>query len=114
MLATGLPYWPVFPDVRAALAALRADGWNLAILTNCDRDLIAQSQRRLVVPFDAVVTAEDVGAYKPDVAHFRRFAASFAPGAGRVGARRPELVPRHPDEPRAGPADDLGRPARPA
>lgn len=82
VLGTGLPYWPVFPDVRAALATLRADGWNLAILTNCDRDLIAQSQRRLVVPFDAVVTAEDVGAYKPDVAHFRRFGASFAPAPG--------------------------------
>ena len=82
VLSTGLPYWPVFPDVRDALARLRADGWNLAILTNCDRDLIAQSQRRLVVPFDAVVTAEDVGAYKPDVAHFERFRASFSPGTG--------------------------------
>jgi 2-haloacid dehalogenase len=83
VLGVGLPFWPVFPDTRTALLALRAQGWHLAILTNCDRDLIAQTQRRLQVPFDAVVTAEDVGAYKPDRAHFTRFAqiAEPAPGA---------------------------------
>jgi 2-haloacid dehalogenase len=82
VLGTGLPYWPVFADVGANLSALREAGWNLAILTNCDRDLIAQTQRRLAVPFDAVVTAEDVGAYKPAHAHFRRFEGSFRPAAG--------------------------------
>jgi 2-haloacid dehalogenase len=82
VLGVGLPYWPVFPEVRGCLAELRAAGWNLALLTNCDRDLIAATQRRVAVPFDAVVTAEDVGAYKPDHAHFRRFATSFAPTDG--------------------------------
>jgi 2-haloacid dehalogenase len=77
VLATGMPYWPVFPDTRAALTALRAAGWRLALLTNCDRDIIAQTQRRLGVPIDAIVTAEDVGCYKPAHAHFTRFAESF-------------------------------------
>jgi 2-haloacid dehalogenase len=77
VLGTGLPYWPVFPDVRPALTALREAGWRLALLTNCDRDLIGETQRRLVVPIDAIVTAEDVGSYKPGHAHFTRFAASF-------------------------------------
>jgi len=76
-LVATIPYWPVFPDVAAALAACRDEGWRLALLTNCDRDLIALTQRRLPVPFDAVVTAEDVGAYKPHEAHFRRFETSF-------------------------------------
>ncbi|WP_410643730.1 HAD family hydrolase [Amycolatopsis sp. lyj-346] len=77
VLETGLPYWPVFPDTRPALAALREAGWRLALLTNCDRDLIGETQRRLAVPIDAIVTAEDVGEYKPGHGHFRRFAASF-------------------------------------
>jgi 2-haloacid dehalogenase len=73
VLGATIPYWPVFPDVREALSGLLADGWHLALLTNCDRDIIGQTQRRLPVPFDAVVTAEDAGAYKPDHAHFTRF-----------------------------------------
>jgi 2-haloacid dehalogenase len=82
-LATSIPYWPVFPDVERSLGLLRSDGWRLALLTNCDRDLIALTQRRLPVPFDAVVTAEDVRAYKPAPAHFRRFEASIAPDPAR-------------------------------
>jgi len=77
VLAAGIPYWPVFPDTRAALGALRDAGWRLALLTNCDRDIIAETQRRLQVPIDAVITAEDVGAYKPAHAHFTRFQHSF-------------------------------------
>ncbi|HEX4701315.1 MAG TPA: HAD-IA family hydrolase [Pseudonocardiaceae bacterium] len=77
VLATGMPYWPVFSDTRAALAQLRAAGWRLALLTNCDRDIIGATQRRLGVPIDAIVTAEDAGAYKPSHAHFTRFADAF-------------------------------------
>ncbi|MGN9838726.1 HAD-IA family hydrolase [Nonomuraea sp. H19] len=79
VLAATLPYWPVFPEVGAELSALRAAGWNLALLTNCDRDLIAETRRRLPVPFDAVVTSEDVGAYKPDNAHFATFKRAHEP-----------------------------------
>jgi 2-haloacid dehalogenase len=77
VLATGIPYWPVFPDTRQALAELRDAGWRIALLTNCDRDVIGETQRRLVVPVDAIVTAEDVGSYKPNHNHFRRFEESF-------------------------------------
>ncbi len=72
-LISTIPHWPVFGDVGPALRTLRADGWKLALLTNCDRDLIALTERRLPEPFDAVITAEDVTAYKPDHAHFQRF-----------------------------------------
>lgn len=77
VLGTGIPYWPVFPDVRQALTSLREAGWRLALLTNCDRDIIGETQRRIRVPIDAVVTAEDVGSYKPNHNHFTRFAESF-------------------------------------
>ena len=69
--------WPrmtVFPDAAPALSDLVRDGWRLAILTNCDDDLFASTAPRLPVPFDVVVTAEQVRSYKPDLAHFRKFA----------------------------------------
>ncbi len=68
---------PASAAVRRRLADLRAAGWRLALLTNCDRDLIAETERRLAVPIDAVVTAEDVGGYKPGHGHFERFASRF-------------------------------------
>ncbi|HWC84618.1 MAG TPA: HAD family hydrolase [Pseudonocardiaceae bacterium] len=80
ILGQTIPYWPVFPDTTAALTALREDGWRLALLTNCDRDIIGETQRRLGVPIDAVITAEDAGAYKPDYSHFLRFQQSFGAG----------------------------------
>ncbi|MDQ6879288.1 MAG: HAD family hydrolase [Candidatus Dormibacteraeota bacterium] len=80
-LVSTIPYWPPFDDVAPALTALRRDGWKFALLTNCDRDLIALTQRRLPVSFDAVVTAEDVAAYKPSPAHFLLFKSTFGVSA---------------------------------
>ena len=68
------PDMPVFDDAGRALTALRAAGWRLAFLTNCDDDLFATTRARLPVPFDLWVTAEEVHSYKPDLAHFRTFA----------------------------------------
>ena len=73
VLPKSLPEWPPFPEAPDVLAELRARGWSLAILSNVDRALIVESQKALGAPFDIVVTAEDVGAYKPDHAHFERF-----------------------------------------
>ncbi len=72
-LAKSLPDWPPFPEVPAALEELRRRGWRLAILSNTDRDLIAASARRLGVPFDVTVVAEDVGSCKPAHRHWERF-----------------------------------------
>jgi 2-haloacid dehalogenase len=80
-LVSTIPYWPPFADVGPALDTLKKEGWRMALLTNCDRDLIAQTQRRLPVAFDAVVTAEDVSAYKPDHAHFKLFQSTFGSSA---------------------------------
>jgi 2-haloacid dehalogenase len=80
-LVSTIPYWPPFADVGPALGQLRREGWKLALLTNCDRDIIALTQRRLPVAFDAVVTAEDVAAYKPNPAHFLLFKSTFGASA---------------------------------
>ena len=80
-LVSTIPHWPPFADVGPALADLRRAGWKFALLTNCDRDIIALTQRRLPASFDAVVTAEDVSAYKPSPAHFRLFQSTFGSSA---------------------------------
>jgi 2-haloacid dehalogenase len=77
ILGETIPHWPAFPEVPSALRELRAAGWRLALLTNCDADIIAHSQRRLGAPIDAVITAELVGSYKPAHGHFTWFAESF-------------------------------------
>ena len=80
-LVDTIPHWPPFADVGPPLSELRKAGWKFALLTNCDRDLIAQTQRRLPASFDAVVTAEDVSAYKPNHAHFKLFQSTFGSSA---------------------------------
>jgi 2-haloacid dehalogenase len=72
-LARSLPDWPPFPEVPESLAELRRCGWKLAILSNSDRNLIAASQKRLGVPFDLAIVAQDVQSYKPAHAHWERF-----------------------------------------
>ena len=61
--------WPAFPDSAAALGRLQ-ERFRLAVITNCDDDLFAQSERRLGVQFDYVITAQQAGSYKPDHANF--------------------------------------------
>jgi len=67
--ANSVPDWPAFPDSPEALRLLK-DRYILIIVSNVDAASFEGSQRRLGVEFDAVVTAEIVGAYKPDRAMF--------------------------------------------
>jgi 2-haloacid dehalogenase len=73
ILAQSLPEWPPFEEVPDSLAELRRRGWKLAILSNSDRDLIGASMKRLGVPFDLAIVAEDVHSYKPAHGHWERF-----------------------------------------
>ena len=61
--------WPAFPDSHDALVRLKTR-FRLGVLTNCDDDLFAASNARLGVAFDWVVTAQQVGSYKPDERNF--------------------------------------------
>ena len=64
-----VPTWPAFPDSGDTLRALQ-DRYRLVILSNVDRSSFAASNERLGVEFDLIVTAEDVGSYKPNLANF--------------------------------------------
>ncbi|MEP7002976.1 MAG: HAD family hydrolase [Chloroflexota bacterium] len=72
-LPASLPRWEAFAEVPASLRALQAAGRKVAILSNVDRDLIATSIPKLGIVPDLVVTAEDVGSYKPAAGHWTRF-----------------------------------------
>jgi 2-haloacid dehalogenase len=70
-LHTSLPDWPPFPDTLEALAAL-ARRYRLAVISNTDDALFAQTAKRLAVRFEWVITAQQVGAYKPAQAMFKK------------------------------------------
>jgi 2-haloacid dehalogenase len=70
-LAASVGTWPPFPDTAAALRRLAAQH-RLVVVSNVDKLSFAGTQRQLGIDFDAVVTAEEVGAYKPDPRMFLR------------------------------------------
>jgi 2-haloacid dehalogenase len=61
--------WPAFEDAGPALARL-AQRFKLGVITNCDDDLFAASRERLGMSFDWIVTAQQVGSYKPNTRNF--------------------------------------------
>jgi 2-haloacid dehalogenase len=69
-IGASVPDWPTFPDSAEALARL-SQRYKLIILSNVDRASFAGSNERLGVTFDAVLTAEDIGSYKPDPRNFQ-------------------------------------------
>lgn len=64
-LARSVGEWRPFADSTRALRRL-ARKFRLAIVSNIDRDLLADSVGQLQAPFSLLVTAEDARAYKPD------------------------------------------------
>jgi 2-haloalkanoic acid dehalogenase type II len=67
--AASLKIWEPFPDTVAALKYLKSH-YRLYILSNVDNDSFAYTARKLGVQFDGVMTAEDIGSYKPDRRNF--------------------------------------------
>ena len=85
-LGGSVPDWPAFPDSTDALSRL-AKHYQLIILSNVHRDGFAGSNQRLRGDFAAIITAEDVGAYKPAENHFRALDTTLAELAvDRAGA----------------------------
>ena len=70
-LADSLPDWKPFPDTNRALEALLQSGLRLGILSNVDDALLAATRRHFTVDFELIITAEQVGSYKPAPAHFQ-------------------------------------------
>jgi 2-haloacid dehalogenase len=84
-LAAAWGLLPLFDDVEPMLRSLRAAGFRLGVLTNCDEDLFEQTHRSFQERFDLVVTAERVRDYKPSPTHFHYFGRA-------TGATRAEWV----------------------
>ncbi len=61
--------WPPFADTVAALKRLKTR-FKLVILSNIDDAMFAETNRLLKVEFHDIVTAQQVGNYKPSHANF--------------------------------------------
>jgi 2-haloacid dehalogenase len=86
-LANSVPDWPAFPDSAGSLARL-AGHYQLIIVSNVHREGFAASNQRLRGDFAAVITAEDVGGYKPSENHFRALDARLR----QLGVERGKLL----------------------
>lgn len=82
-----VPRWPAFPDSAAALQYLKQH-YKLVILSNVDRASFAESNKKLQVEFDKIVTAQDVGSYKPNLANFRQLLAEV----GTLGIPKAQIL----------------------
>jgi 2-haloacid dehalogenase len=85
-LAGSVPDWPAFADSHDALTAL-SRRFKLIILSNVDRASFAGSNARLGVEFASVLTAQDIGSYKPAERNFEALigeAARLGVGPGRL------------------------------
>lgn len=62
-----------FPDVLEALGRLKTR-YGLAILSNGDRDMLSNAARYVGFEFDAVISVEEAGYFKPHHATYRKAA----------------------------------------
>ena len=79
--------WAAFSDSHDALVRLKTR-FRLGVLTNCDDDLFAASNERVGVAFDWIVTAQQVGSYKPDERNF----AALVERLGADGVAQPRIL----------------------
>jgi len=86
-LAGSVGRWPVFDDTTEALQRLKRR-CRLIIVSNVDHASFSRTKSRIGVEFDAIVTAQDVGVYKP---HERMFEAA-AQAALRLGAPKDRVL----------------------
>ena len=85
--------WPAFADTAAALARLKSR-YRLGVITNCDDDLFALSNRRLGVTFDWIVTAEQAGELQAQSPELRAGLRADRPTARANPSCCPEPLPR--------------------
>jgi len=69
--------WQPFPETHNSLAALKNKGYKLVILSNIDNEIIKKSIELIGIEFDGVVTAEEVGSYKPAHGHWEEMPRRF-------------------------------------
>jgi 2-haloacid dehalogenase len=69
-LHESVEHWFPFADTVQALRELKKR-YKLAVISNIDDDLFAETRKLLKVEFDVVITAQQAGSYKPSVNNFR-------------------------------------------
>jgi len=79
--------WPAFEDSADALRYLKKY-FKLVILSNVDNEMFQASNRKLQVEFDAIYTAEDIGAYKPSARNFEYMIEKLE----GIGVRREKVL----------------------
>ena len=72
-----------FSDTVTALETL-GESFQLAVISNTDDDLFALTSPNLVVSFDYVITAEQVGEYKPNLVVFEDALREFSCSKSRI------------------------------
>jgi 2-haloalkanoic acid dehalogenase type II len=72
-----------WPEVREVLGALRRKGMALGVVTNCSAELAAKAIACTGIDFDAVVTAERAGFYKPDPRPYQMALVELSVAPGR-------------------------------
>ncbi|KAH8113951.1 HAD-like protein [Phellopilus nigrolimitatus] len=84
--------WPVFPDTVAALASLKKH-FKLVVLSNVDNHSFNTFTRPVLEAqggvFDLVLTAQDLGAYKPDPANFE---AALRAVSAQLGVEKEKVL----------------------
>lgn len=83
-LTSSLQEWAPFPDTVPALNLLRQH-FKLAVISNIDRDLFEASNQKLGEPFSWIITADEVGSYKPSPRNFEYALA-------RIGHPKEEML----------------------
>jgi len=83
-LPDSLKNWPAFPDTVESLRRLKSR-YKLAIISNTDDNLFAETTKTLQVPFDFIITAEQARSYKP-------LHRNFELALERIGLPREKLL----------------------
>ena len=74
MLVAAIERLLPFPDVPKALAQLKTK-YRIVVLSNGDRDMLETAKQYHRIPFDAVISVQEAGAFKPHVATYTKAAA---------------------------------------
>lgn len=77
VFADSIYNWQPFPETHDVLAQLKQKGYKLIILSNIDNEIVKKSIELMGIDFDGVVTAEEVGSYKPAHGHWEEMLKRF-------------------------------------
>ena len=82
--------WPAFPDTVDALRRLQ-NHYKLVVLSNVDRASFSLTNAGPLqgIPFDLIITAQDVGSYKPDLKNFEYMLKEVE---AKFGVRKEEVL----------------------